>query len=157
MKICTKCSVKKDATCFFLKASSPDGIAPWCKDCVKKSKKIYRENNKEKIAAYSRQWAKKNPEKINAIREKYKSKAIDSSSGKLTLFGQRQRAVKTSNKRTRMRKIRNEAGPEYAAQIIGLPLSKIPNEIISMKSEQLLTFRLARKIRRSLDESSKNT
>lgn len=48
MKTCSKCGVEKPEEDFYKAATTRDGRHPWCKTCHK---------------AWSREWAKKNPEK----------------------------------------------------------------------------------------------
>ena len=50
MKRCTKCHRLKTVTAFHKKSrQSPDGLAPWCRDCKSKDAKKYYKKNKQRI------------------------------------------------------------------------------------------------------------
>jgi hypothetical protein len=82
MKTCTKCKIKQDESNFYSDKRRPDGLRCWCKTCQKidgqkrepnynetrrkyrlehkkefrENKKIYYQNNKEKILADNAKW-----------------------------------------------------------------------------------------------------
>ena len=70
MKTCTRCDRQRRRTSFSKRARSPDGLHPWCKDCVSSYKKerLTPERSKRQTAAN-----KKNrralAEKVNALKE----------------------------------------------------------------------------------------
>jgi len=89
-KTCTKCGVEKPATTeyFHKDRCSPSGLRSDCKVCMSAWKKLwgkqyrqdpankekraaYREKNKEKIAAYSKQYYQENKEKIAACNKQH--------------------------------------------------------------------------------------
>lgn len=55
MKKCSKCNLVKEFA-FFSKGGNKDGFRSSCKKCCSIEKKIYRENNKEKIAEYRKEY-----------------------------------------------------------------------------------------------------
>jgi len=67
MKVCSKCLVEKDFSCFN-KWKSEYWLYPYCKKCVSILSKIYRENNKSKIKNYY----KNNKDKIKEYQEENK-------------------------------------------------------------------------------------
>jgi predicted nucleic acid-binding Zn-ribbon protein len=96
LKKCTKCGEIKSVKEFY-KDKRKDGLFPWCKECVSKTRRAYyennskqikeksreyRKNNTEKVRKLSSDWAKKNKEKVNetnrqwSLRNKEKVKII---------------------------------------------------------------------------------
>lgn len=99
-KVCTKCKIESDETCFYKRSASKGGLDSWCKPCcIESSQARYRKTrterlakgklrynkNKEQRLAYSRayyeknkerqlklnlEWQKKNPEVWREIRYK---------------------------------------------------------------------------------------
>lgn len=68
-KYCPKCHTRKSGTEFYKSKQTSDGLAGYCKDCVKKvarayiiahpeKEKEYRENSKGKYAEKRKEWAK---------------------------------------------------------------------------------------------------
>lgn len=91
MKTCNQCNLEKDDNCFTKRAASADGLDLACRDCMKiersKNKekqseynRKYREVNREKLIAYTREWRaagnkpKRNPETIAKSRQNQKEK-----------------------------------------------------------------------------------
>ena len=83
---CCKCGEIKSVSCFYIRKTCKDGINPKCKECIcekskeryyknieliNKKRKIYRENNKEKIREYNRQYYRENNYKYKNVRKKY--------------------------------------------------------------------------------------
>jgi hypothetical protein len=71
-KICSKCNTEKDFKDFAKDNSRKDGLMYVCKLCRKNQNKKYRQENKEKVMAYSEKYNKENKEKIRACKEKYR-------------------------------------------------------------------------------------
>ena len=117
-KVCKKCKIEKEITEFYKhEAIKKDGLKVTCKVCYRNARKIYRENNKEKIAEYRKKHYKQNKEQIS---EKSKERYIRDK-GKRQLYYQnnkdklkkqskdyysknRERAIKNSIKYERERK-----------------------------------------------------
>ncbi len=87
-KICTTCELKKTINKFHKDNSREDGIYPICKKCrvfyynknrekIIKHKKIYRENNIEKLKKYSAKYRKKNRAQCNEWSKAYYWKHIE--------------------------------------------------------------------------------
>lgn len=70
-KICGGCNVNKDISNFNKRKASNDGLASQCKGCNKEYKRIYNENNKEKIAEGRRRHYKENKEDIITYQKEY--------------------------------------------------------------------------------------
>jgi hypothetical protein len=60
-KKCVRCRENKDKSLFHKKSDSSDGLASWCKYCIKD----YNRLNKEKRAEQTREYYLKNKKKIN--------------------------------------------------------------------------------------------
>lgn len=77
MKICYKCKVEQDESCFVKSKNRKDGLNPTCKSCSK----LYREENKETLLRKKREYYAKNidimPERNRAKYEKHKVKQIN--------------------------------------------------------------------------------
>lgn len=61
MKVCTKCKQKKSIKSFSKNIDAKSGLAYWCKNCVKKKNKIWKNKNKVKKRLYDKAWKAKNP------------------------------------------------------------------------------------------------
>ena len=70
MKVCSKCNLEKDESCFKRDKSKEDGLYSSCKECVTK----YRKENADKIKIYKKNYRELNKDKINAHkRNKWKT------------------------------------------------------------------------------------
>ncbi len=85
MKICTKCKKSQEESNFYKNRTNIDGLAVHCKECREAYKKKYRQENKEKISKYFKEYnkhkgyntIKKTPQQIEKRKEyikRYKSK-----------------------------------------------------------------------------------
>jgi hypothetical protein len=70
MKRCSRCGVEKDEREFSKNKSTKDGMAYYCKNCMKQ----YYQNDKECIKERTKEWAKNNKEKIRIRRREYREK-----------------------------------------------------------------------------------
>ena len=72
MKKCAKCGNEYPATSeyFYKNRSSKSGLTGDCKKCRGK----YRENNRKKLAEFSRQWRKRNPDHHRQYMNNYRSR-----------------------------------------------------------------------------------
>lgn len=61
MKICTKCKLEKDFSCFGKCKTFKDGYLYHCKECIQK----YREENKERMLEYCKRYRESNRELIS--------------------------------------------------------------------------------------------
>lgn len=84
-KYCGKCYTTKKVSDFHRSFSMSDGCVPWCKICVAKYDKEYRQKNitkirlqkksysiinKEKFKTYHKQWRQRNKEKVSSYAQK---------------------------------------------------------------------------------------
>lgn len=93
-KRCPRCKDHKPLKEFYKRVLSKDGLSFWCKDCSKKCVAEYYQNNREKVIEasriwiqanreqhnrHSRNWARKNADKISIInaRAYRKRKALE--------------------------------------------------------------------------------
>ena len=67
MKICTKCKLNKDNSCFAKSKRDKDGLQDNCKDC----NKLYRKLNSTKIARDMKIYQLENKAKMNKQRENF--------------------------------------------------------------------------------------
>lgn len=74
VKKCSRCNEWKEKSRFGDRKDSEDGLMGRCKDCVKKQRKEYRENNKEKIAKQNKIYYETNKKKISKRSKKYYQK-----------------------------------------------------------------------------------
>ena len=50
MKTCRRCNIEQELSKFSINRKNNDGINHFCKSCMSKADKIYRDNNKEKVS-----------------------------------------------------------------------------------------------------------
>jgi len=81
-KTCTRCGVSKDIQYFSLDKNRPDGHFPHCKDCTKKYKSKYWDENKNKISIQrKKEYPDKRKKILDRMKEYYKinsARIIDS-------------------------------------------------------------------------------
>jgi hypothetical protein len=82
-KICSKCGLEKDKSCFSKGKRFRDGLQSMCKDCAKdyretnksiiaNSKKTHYENNKNDILKYQKEYYKTNRDNILLVQKEYR-------------------------------------------------------------------------------------
>lgn len=78
MKFCSKCSIEKEFTDFYVDKSKKDGISSYCKICRKTKSKEYSNLNISKIKQYRKEYYILNKEEINkqTLEYYYKNKEI---------------------------------------------------------------------------------
>lgn len=74
-KICTKCNkqLTADKTNFRSSSKGKLGLGSSCKDCEKKQSKLYRENNKKKLAEYNKKYYEENHERCLTVRSEWRN------------------------------------------------------------------------------------
>lgn len=88
MKTCSKCKVEKEYTDFHKNKSQNDGYKNQCKNCIKVSSKIYRNNNKSSIKEYyqknkthikctQKTWRDENKNTLKRYNKEYNKKNSD--------------------------------------------------------------------------------
>jgi len=95
MKICKKCGEEKNESEFNKSKQSKDGLNNKCKECDNKERKIYRDNNIEKVREYKKKYYNKN--KI-IILESYKKKIEENKEHYLLRCKKNREKIKTSEK-----------------------------------------------------------
>ena len=64
LKKCSKCGIDKELSEFNNLKSSSDGLNYCCRECCNIDKKIYRENNPDKVRESKKKYRENNPDKI---------------------------------------------------------------------------------------------
>ena len=79
MKQCTKCGEEKKLTEFYANSKSKDGKRPNCKVCQNKTKDKWEKKNKEKIAAYVKEYRSREDVKARRLQhqKKWREKNLD--------------------------------------------------------------------------------
>jgi hypothetical protein len=96
MKTCSKCGIEKPEEDFYKAATTLDGRHPWCKSCHK---------------AWSREWAKKNPEKRRESSRRSHAKNREKRNAAYKEYAKQHPAiVRAAQKRW------DERNPEYRAR-----------------------------------------
>lgn len=75
-KICARCSIEKEITCFNKNVHSKDGLSSWCRDCQQAYYKAWHERNHEKHNSHSREFYRAHKEKYKAYRQSNRDKRI---------------------------------------------------------------------------------
>jgi len=70
-KICKTCGEEKGLECFGTAKTCKDGYRGECKACISENRREYYEDNREKKAAYDKNYREANFEKVVANRKKY--------------------------------------------------------------------------------------
>jgi len=70
-KVCSKCHIEKDASCFGKHKTGENGLHPYCKECRAIIHREFYEKNKEKIKATNKKYRELNPEKVKEMKERY--------------------------------------------------------------------------------------
>jgi hypothetical protein len=74
MKICKGCNIEKKLNLFGKNKSKPDGINTYCKECVHKKAKIYKEKYSEKVKKSLKKWRENNQNYRSVYRQQYYQK-----------------------------------------------------------------------------------
>lgn len=71
MKTCNKCKLDKEISEFGKHKRTKSGLRSTCKECERSLCKIYKDNNRQKVRLSSREYKRKNSDKIYAYRQRY--------------------------------------------------------------------------------------
>ena len=71
MKLCTCCNQTKDFTAFYKNKARADGHTIYCSACTSQRSKEWKQNNKERVAAYDKAWQQANKDKKSKNYKKY--------------------------------------------------------------------------------------
>lgn len=74
-KICSKCGIEKSIESFNKHQDHTDGLRSECKDCTNKSKKQWRQKNKEQIREKEKKWENRWSQQPKGKFNKYKKNA----------------------------------------------------------------------------------
>lgn len=103
MKTCRRCTTEKPISAFGSYSSQPDGLNPWCKDCVNAYSRKYKadrapkvkewkerayKKNRKQVLAKTKAYAKAHPEQVRETLRRFK----DANPEKVLLYGARARA-----------------------------------------------------------------
>ncbi len=76
-KTCSKCKQISSLENFCRNKNLKDGLSAWCRECQKRSTKLWILNNPEKAKQASRNWRHRNPEKYKTSLAQSRSKRKD--------------------------------------------------------------------------------
>lgn len=171
MKNCPKCGETKPSSEFYRRKATSDGLQNWCKQCMRHQKRQAAALNGDhvrKLRAAQRQRQRANAAWVEREREvkrlwylANRAKVI----GWTTSFIQdgREKPESKAKRQARgvaySRKAKEDLADHYIAQLFcrhdaGLKRSQITPELLAMKREQVLTRRLARQLKKAINESS---
>jgi len=71
LKICSKCGEELPLELFEKRKDSADGMRGCCRDCTRKTKQQYRDNNRESVRAQQSKWIENNRQHHNANCKKW--------------------------------------------------------------------------------------
>ncbi len=121
-KVCSNCKVEKLVVLFYKDKSAKDGLAYICKDCAKMRSKEWARANPEKVNAPKAKWKKNNPERNKAINKAWAKNNPDKTRAYVKAYTAR-------------------CNDNYIAARIGLKLCQCPQELIELKRINLLITR----------------
>jgi len=73
-KICARCKCTKSLDSFCAQKSTPDGLRPWCRQCMSEYCKEWSTKNKDRKKAVNDAWVEANKEKSKEVRRNYYEK-----------------------------------------------------------------------------------
>lgn len=174
MKTCPKCKTPKQFSDFYRSKAKADGLQSWCKQCFQQHKRKARELDGEHIrqlsnADYKRRSA--NPEWVTRVRERQRQwylknrEKVISWSTNFRNDGKEKpesKAKRWKRNAADSRKRRELLADSYVAQLICrrsevLKPNQIPTELLASKKEQIFLRRLARQLKKALNETITNT
>ena len=159
MKTCTKCGEVKALAAFSKDKGKKDGLHGVCKQCRSDAYAAYKKSNPEKFKALKSAWNKANPEKVKAHRVKY----YKDNAGKIATRNaayykanaekiNHRVAANTDTERQRDYSAKRAAAMSgsYVRNALRIPAAaSIAPELISLKREQLETYRLAKQLKQA--------
>lgn len=74
LKKCSKCGETKTLNNFVKDKTRKDGLFPQCRDCKRKGKQKYYQENKEFVDKRNKEWIGQNKEKSKAIKKRYRDR-----------------------------------------------------------------------------------
>lgn len=164
MKTCTKCGVLKPLPEFSVDKRASSGTQSACRECCA----LGRKARAEKDRAAAARWRKENADHVRQKQCEYAARTVarrralerkryanDRDAHLLKAQRMREKHRDELNRRQRVRagKDRAEMAPNYVAKVLGLGPEEIPPDLLELKREQLATRRLARQLRRAIDET----
>lgn len=70
-KTCRQCKAEKPVDDFHRDQTKPGGLSPVCKSCACENQRLYRNNNREKVAARKRKYYDTHEQKVKYHNRKY--------------------------------------------------------------------------------------
>jgi hypothetical protein len=174
MKTCTKCHVYKPLAEFHVNRRNADGLQCWCKNCrrqhasathdiekhrkyrsehaaeIRERKRKYRETHREQEAARVSAWHASNPERVREHKRRYQQKHAGITRQSSVRWVQENRQRVRDLKNAREKRIREAAGPSYAAKVLRIRKTEAAPELLEMKRDQLLMHRLITDLKKAI-------
>ena len=144
MKTCTKCGATKERTEYHANKHTLDGLQHWCKTCrsehakanhdpgkaqayrlaneeqIREQKRLYRLANIAQETERAASWHAANPDRVREHKRRHAAKHGDRDLRRLESWAATNPERHKAARRQRSKTIRDAAGPEYAAKVLGL-------------------------------------
>lgn len=114
MKQCTKCKEVKDLTEFGKDKSMKDGLYSSCLVCKREDKRIYRENNREKVLERLRIYRENNREEIREKNRIYYEENQEKERERIRIY-QKNNPEKERERKRRRRAMKKKVQEKYTA------------------------------------------
>lgn len=163
-KTCSKCGEVKGLGEFYAHPGCKDGHRADCKTCVKRKTRQYEIDNKEKLRAYKREyardWRARNPDKEREKKKRARSKHAESIKGYAAEYRARKKSELSASKKQwaekNQQRIKDYTASYsdslcdgYIACALKLPKDACPPELLALKREQLAIKRMARELKKA--------
>lgn len=74
MKVCKSCGEEKPLEDFYPQKKTKDGLAYSCKSCRSIENRLYRQRNRERVNAKTREWQYQHPERMREYVRRYRAR-----------------------------------------------------------------------------------
>jgi hypothetical protein len=112
LKRCSKCPTWKVLDDFYKNKASWDGFRSDCKKCANLKFSIYREENRDRLAAKARDYTKKNKAKVKNTLRKYRDKNKEKRTAYIRKYREKNKE-KINQQSNLYRKKRRKEDPQY--------------------------------------------
>lgn len=165
VKRCTRCGAEKMLCDFGVDSRRKDGKKSACKSCCAKSTRLWAKNNPEKNKERKRRYAKTHQEKIRAKTLRWMERNKEKVAVRFALLRERPKeALLKKTQRWRLNNVakvremeklgRDNLVDGYIAKALRLTVEKAPKALIDMKRQQLTLRRLARQLKKGLENEA---